>query len=116
MSVSPQVAITPTVTSVVAGKLILKAGQYVTLYSAYALSTVAGYLMVFDALDIPANGVVTPAVVIPSVAAELGHIASFGYAGMPPALFGIGCVLAYSTTGPFTLTVSNTAFLSGQWV
>lgn len=71
----------------------------------------AGYLMIFDAISAPADGVVSPAVCIP-VAANTG----IDYMAAWPRRFTVGCTLVFSTTGPFTKTASATAFLGGTAV
>lgn len=70
----------------------------------------AGYLMVFDAATVPADGDVTPKRVH---AIDAG--ASFARSFNPPIRMGSGIVLAFSTTGPFTKTESATAFLAGEY-
>jgi len=69
----------------------------------------AGYLMFFDSTTVPADGAVTPTRVIP-VAANTGIDRSFN----PPLRFATGIVAVFSTTGPYTKTISATAFLAGD--
>lgn len=70
----------------------------------------AGYVMVFDAAAVPADGPVTPIRCIP-VAANTGLDLNFRGS---PLRFDVGAVLVFSTTGCFTKTASATAFLAGD--
>lgn len=101
---------TTTSTAAVAGSLILKASAG-NLYGYNVVAGAsAGYLMLFNSTTVPADGAVTPLKCIP-IAANAGIDRSFDI----PRRFGTGIVLVFSTTGPFTKTVSNTAFLSGDF-
>jgi len=68
----------------------------------------AGYVLVFDAAAVPADGVVTPARCMPLAAntgLELNWRAS-------PINFRTGMIVVFSTTGCFTKTASATAFIA----
>ncbi len=107
---SPANAIAPLSTAVAASSLVLKVGAG-NLYSVTCATTsVGGWLMLFDAATLPGNGTVTPAYAWPIGAAN--GFASFGFG--VPARFLNGVVAAFSTTGPFNLTASPTAFIAGQ--
>lgn len=69
----------------------------------------AGYVLVFDATSLPADGTVTPQNCI-KVAATSTVSESFN----PPEQFATGIVVAFSTTGCFTKTASSTAFFNVQ--
>lgn len=104
-------ALTTQATSTVAGFLILKASAG-NLYG-YNIVTgaSAGYLMIFDSATVPADGTVTPKKVI-AIAANTSVERGFNL----PIVFSTGITLVFSTTGPFTKTISNTAFISGEAV
>lgn len=68
-------------------------------------TTTAGYLMVFDATTVPADGVVAPKLCI---ALPIGSTTGFSY----PTAFATGISVAFSTTGCFTKTASATVFFS----
>ena len=70
----------------------------------------AGYVMIFDATSVPANGTVTP-----SYCYEVPANTTLGASwDNIPASFTNGIVFVFSTTGCFTKTISNTAFFSVQ--
>lgn len=71
----------------------------------------AGYLMVFDSATVPADGTVTPKLVY-AVAANTSFARQVTY----PFRFSSGITLVFSTTGPFTKTISATAFLAAHYV
>ncbi len=101
--------ITSEATSAVAGVLTLQTDPC-TFYGAN-ITTVAtaGYMMLFDAVAAPADGTVLEA---SSTYQSLGL--EVGYAiGLSMAL---GATLVFSSTGPFTKTVSATVFMSGEAV
>jgi hypothetical protein len=104
---SASFAIPPGSSPALAASHILKASAG-NLYSLYVLSTsVAGYLMTFNATSVPANGAVTPIECIPVYADSFAEI---DFSGAPPDYYSTGIVAVFSTTGPFTLTASATAF------
>jgi hypothetical protein len=70
----------------------------------------AGYVMLFDAAAVPADGPVTPVRCMP-VAANTGIDLNFRGA---PLRFDTGLVAVFSTTGCFTKTGSATAFIAGD--
>lgn len=108
-STATSAGLTPVVTSVVGGSLVLKASAG-NLYSIdITTGASAGYLMVFNATTAPADGVVTPAVCMP-IAASTGLSRTYAV----PAVFATGITAVFSTTGCFLKTVSATAFISGQ--
>lgn len=104
-------AITPLSTSVAAGSLVLKASAG-NLYG-FEVTTggSAGYVMIFNATSAPADGTVTPVKTF-VVAAN----ATVAFAWDTPLRFSTGITVVFSTTGPFTKTISATAFISGQAV
>lgn len=68
----------------------------------------AGYVMLFDATTIPADGAVTPAYCIP-LAANTGLQTNFR---AEPTRFVNGVVVVFSSTGCFTKTASATAYIA----
>lgn len=82
--------------------------------NAYHLSVTsgasAGYLLVFDAIAIPADGAVTPKL-CRAVAANATLSTTFS----SPAAFRNGIVMVFSTTGCYTKTASATAFFEASF-
>lgn len=70
----------------------------------------AGYILVYNATSAPADGTVTPIKCLP-IAANTGI--DVNMRGQP-TYFSTGIVIAFSTTGCFTQTLSATAFISGD--
>lgn len=70
----------------------------------------AGYVMLFDAAAVPADGAVVPLRCMP-IAANTGLDLNFRGS---PLRFDVGAVIVFSTTGCFTKTGSATAFLAGD--
>jgi hypothetical protein len=98
----------PAEAAAAAGSLVVKAAPC-DLYDVNAVAGAsAGFVMLFDAVAAPADGTVTPVRVWP-LAANAGLQVGFH----KPLQMKVGCVLVFSTTGPFTKTVSATAFLGG---
>ena len=104
-------AITPGSSAALEGSHVLKASAG-SLYSLYCLASVAGYLMTFNATTVPADGAVTPVECIPVGA---GQVASIDFGAAPDA-YSTGIVAVFSTTGPFTKTISGTAFFKWRVV
>lgn len=73
-----------------------------------ALASTSGYLMLFDATTVPADGAVTPIVCYP-IASAINQPISIPY----PIPFQNGIVAAFSTTGCFSKTGSP-AFFAAQ--
>jgi len=101
--------LTPIPSTAAESSHILKASAG-SLFGVSVTATVAGYLMLFNAVAAPADGAVTPVkcYVVPantSVGVSWGSYA---------AAFGTGIVAVYSTTGCFVKTASATAFISGE--
>ncbi len=100
-------------TTAAGNSLVLSAGPCL-FFSAYVVADAshAGWLLVYDLAAAPADGAVTPFMAVP-VAANAGN-------GGLPSPFAHpcqnGCVLVFSTTGPFsqTTSVGTAQFLSGQ--
>lgn len=98
---------TSTQTATAAGSVVAKASAG-NCYGFNAVSGAsAGYLMLFDSTTVPADGTVTPKKVYVMAANS-----SLGLHWDVPRRFGTGIVAVFSTTGPFTKTISTTAFIS----
>lgn len=100
----------PIATTAAAASLVLKSTPG-SFYGANCTSTsAAGFLMLFDAASKPADGAVTPKKcwAVPAAGSiEAGYIV--------PVRMTVGITLAFSTTGPFTLTTSSgLAHISGE--
>lgn len=96
-----------------ASNLVLKASAG-NLYSlTVTIGATSGYVMLFDATSLPANGAVTPVWCAP--------VTSNGTNGMVaadwnmPKPFATGITAGFSTTGCFTLTASATAAFFGGY-
>lgn len=72
------------------------------------IGATSGYLMVFDATSVPADGAVTP-----KLCYAIGTAINQGILIPYPVPFANGIVTVFSTTGCFTKTASN-AFFSAQ--
>lgn len=70
----------------------------------------AGYVMLFDATAVPADGTVRPLRCMP-IAANTGIDLNFRGS---PLRFDDGLVIVFSTTGCFSKTASATAYLAGD--
>ena len=97
-------------TSVAAGSLILKAtGGWLQGFSATSGAT-SGYVLIFDSATVPADGTVTP-----KFCYNLPATSTTGGQWVPYSVpFVNGVMLVFSSTGCFSKTISDTAFLSGQ--
>lgn len=72
-------------------------------------TTAGGWIMVLDQNTAPSNGAVTPIKWY-----QVGANNTYGVAFEFPLLFLNGAVVACSTTGPFTLTLTQTCTFSGE--
>lgn len=70
----------------------------------------AGYVLVYDAAAVPADGAVTPARCLP-LAANTGIERTFP----TPLWFRNGITIVFSTTGCYVQTASATAFIAGDF-
>jgi hypothetical protein len=70
----------------------------------------AGFVLVFDAKTVPADGAVTPTLCLP-LAANTGLDWNFRSA---PVQFVNGIVVVFSTTGCYSKTASATAFIAAS--
>lgn len=107
-STSASAAIAPVKTNVAASNKVLSAAP-ANLYGFNAQATVDGWFLVFDATSLPGDGTVTP---IKQYKYLANTTLEVGY-GIPLRC-GTGVTIGFSTTGPFTLTASATAFISGE--
>lgn len=101
--------IVPVVTTTAASSKVLKVSAG-NLYGFTATSGAsAGYLLVYDLTAAPSNGIVTP---IDCVSIPASTSVGLNYS--PPLVMATGIVIAFSTTGCFSQTLSATAFISGE--
>ncbi|MDT7951707.1 MAG: hypothetical protein RQ966_09400 [Acetobacteraceae bacterium] len=97
-------------TTAIAASLVLKSAPG-SLYACYATTgSVAGWLMLFDATAVPANGSVAPKECIYCPANATTEVELPFLTAEP---FATGITAVFSSTGPFTLTASSTAFIKG---
>jgi hypothetical protein len=107
--------VVPVSSAVLASQTVVK-GSAGNLYafevSADAtLSAAAWWIMIFNAVSAPADGVVSPV----KCYAMAPGVTSLGASwGAVPAAFSVGIVIGVSTTGCFTKTASVHAFISGD--
>lgn len=104
-------AVTQIATAVAAGSLVVKASAGNLYDFNVTAGASAGFVMIFNATVAPGDGTVTPAFVIP-IAANAGLAFTFPY----PRRFSTGITIVFSTTGPFSKTISATAFISAGFV
>lgn len=109
-SVAP-VAIAPNPSGALASNVVLKASAGNLFSLNVAATTVSGYVLLFNATSLPANGAVTP---VRAWALNAGQTLDLTFD--PPLRLGTGITAAFSsnTTTPFTLAASATAFISGE--
>ena len=105
-------ALTPNAANAVSSGLLLK-GSAGNLHRLNCVSGgTAGYVMVLDLAALPgADGTVAPKFVMP-INPNTGISELFD----PPLRFANGIALMFSSTGPYALTRSATAFLSGECI
>lgn len=96
--------------NVVSSGMVLKTGTTNLAGLNVVTGASAGYVMLFDAATVPADGAVTPLRCMP-VAANTGIDLNFRAA---PLRFDVGAVVVFSTTGCYSKTASATAFLAGD--
>jgi hypothetical protein len=85
------------------------------LYSlTITIGATGGYLMLFDATSLPANGAVTPKYCFPIATNGTNGGIALSWLPGPPVVFATGITAGFSTTGCFTLTASATAAFFGQ--
>lgn len=105
----PASGVATTRTTAADGSLVVKASAG-NLYGFNVVAGAsAGYILIYNSTTVPADGATQPFFALP-VAANAGIAYNFD----TPLRFTTGIVLVFSTTGPFTKTISNTAFLAGQ--
>jgi hypothetical protein len=105
-------AITPGASSALETGHVLKASAG-NLYSLYVMTTsVAGFLMTFNAISVPADGPVTPVECIP---VGPNSIVAVGVDGSPPDHYSAGIVAVFSTTGPFVKTTTVSGYGMGPY-
>lgn len=105
------VANTPSVTSAVGSSLVLKASAGNLYGWRVTTGASAGYVLVFNATSLPANGAVTP---VDCVAVAANSTVGAGPFDIPER-YGTGITIGFSTTGCFSLTASSTAFIRGTF-
>lgn len=98
-------------TTAAAGSQVVKASPGNLYGFSVVAGASAGYVLIYDSTTVPADGATQPVVALP-VAANAGLQFDFP----TPRRFNTGIVMVFSTTGPFTKTISATAFLSGAFV
>lgn len=109
---APATAIANGSSTAVASNRVMKATAGSLLSLTVSTTTVSGWLMLFNATALPANGVVTPAYCIPVKSDGTSGGAAFQWS--TPLSFTTGIVAGFSSTGCFTLTASATAAFFGQ--
>ena len=106
--------IAPVVSTAAESNHVLK-GSAGNLYTLTAtIGATSGYLMIFDATSLPANGAVTPKYCLPIASNGTFGGTTLSWNSGPPLVFATGITAGFSTTGCFTLTASTTANFFGQ--
>lgn len=84
-----------------------------SLYGGHAtVTTVSGYLMIFDATSAPVDGAVAPKACLPITSNGTNGGIAINYT--TPAQYLTGVTVVFSSTGCFTKTASATAYFSFQ--
>lgn len=78
------------------------------------IGSTSGYVMLFDAIQLPANGAVTPKKCYPVTSNGTNGLVSASWQPGPPEIFATGITIGFSTTGCFTLTASTALYFSGD--
>lgn len=99
-------------TAAAASSIIIKAAPGVLNGFSATSSSAAGYVLIYDSATVPSNGSVTPKFCY-YVASDPGTVAASWLSYPVPFVNGI--VIAFSTTGCFSQTLSTTAFISAQY-
>jgi hypothetical protein len=98
-------------TNAAATSLVLKASAG-ALFSLQVSSTASGWFLLLDAAALPSNGTVSP-----RRAWSYTGPGSLDFRFDPPLQMQTGAVVAFSSTGPFSLTIGAAdAFISGEIV
>ena len=97
-------------TTSLASNLVLKAASG-SLYACYVTTgSTAGWLMLFDAVAVAANGTVSPK---HSIYCPANATTELELPFLTAEPFAAGITAAFSSTGPFTFTASASAFIKG---
>ena len=107
----PGTEIVPKATSALSDSLTLSLDGAVLLCAVQVTASVSGYLMLLDMASKPPDGPVTPVKVWFASTTD-NKVISDRFD--PPIRMNNGGILVFSTTGPFTLTASATAFISAE--
>ncbi|WFS02225.1 hypothetical protein [Rhizobium tumorigenes] len=104
-------SMTPVATTAASGFQIAKAGPGKLYGLNVVAGATAGYVLVYDAVAAPVDGATTPKKVF-----QLAANASLDRTWDRGLIFTTGIVIVFSSTGPFTKTISNTAFIETEVV
>lgn len=104
-------SLTPVAVSTATGSQIAKASAGKLYGLNVTAGASAGFVMIFDSATVPADGTVTPKKVV-----ALAANASLDRSWDRGLIFTSGIVVVFSTTGPFTKTISATAFIETEVV
>jgi hypothetical protein len=96
-------------TATVGSSLVLKAAPGELFSATISNPSAAGFLLIFNAATVPADGTVTPVECVP--VASAGTV-TISYS--TPEFFNVGMAMALSSTGCFTKTTAPTGFLHAQ--
>ena len=99
----------PVITSAAAGSLTVRGGSGRLMGLNVVAGASAGFVMLFDAASVPVDGAVVPLKVFP-LAANGSMFTQFD----PPIAHTLGMQIVFSTTGPFSKTISSTAYISAE--
>lgn len=100
--------IAPVSSPALSGSLVIAATATVLMSVDCVTTNAAGWLLLFNATTVPADGAVAP-VKAYQIPANTTFRARYDPGGLA---FNTGCVAVFSTTGPFTKTANASAFLS----
>lgn len=113
-SASSAVGIIPVVSTSLESGHVLKASPGNLYTVSTIVTTVSGYLLLFDATTVPADGAVAPKFCFPIISSGTNGGIGVSYLPGPPLNFSTGIAASFSSTGCFTKTASATAYFSAQ--
>lgn len=102
-------AIIPTQNTTAASSKVLGASKCQLFGFNGTTGATAGWFLVYNLTAVPVDGTVTP---VKAYAVGTNSSIEVGYS--PALSFPVGCTIAFSSTGPFTQTLSATAMISGE--
>lgn len=104
--------ITDSTSTALEGARVFKASAGTLYRVTLTITTVSGWLMIFNATSAPADGAVTPAYCAPVLSNGTTGFIAVDFSGAPRTL-STGITAVFSSTGCFTKTTSATGYFNG---